>query len=176
MRLDLDDRDAVFSSCERYRYRLRRTWDRSRPGVLFVMLNPSTADADVDDPTIIRCMGFARDLGFGELLVGNLYAFRATDPAALVAERNSIGEGNDEHLRTMIHSSSMTIAAWGAHSMASKLDAGATELLTEERPLMCLGRTRLGGYPRHPVRLAATTRLEWYSAARPGVWCGGDEI
>ena len=76
---------AVFSPCERYRYKLWRVWDPARPlgCVMFLMLNPSTATDTEDDPTIRRCIGYARSWGYGGLYVGNLFAYRATDPADL---------------------------------------------------------------------------------------------
>ena len=74
---------AGFSRCRRYRYWLRRDWDRALPQCAFIGLNPSTADAQTDDPTLRRCMGFARQWGYGSLLLVNLFGFRATDPAAL---------------------------------------------------------------------------------------------
>lgn len=74
---------AVISSCGKYRYKLWRVWDHSKPLVLFVMHNPSKADADIDDPTITRCINFAKSWGYGGFYVGNLSAYRATDPKEL---------------------------------------------------------------------------------------------
>ncbi len=83
-------KEAVISDCGRYRYRLTRRWGDG-PLLSFIMLNPSTADAEVDDPTIRRCMGFARRDGYGGIVVGNLYAFRTTKPKALFAADNPLG-------------------------------------------------------------------------------------
>src|SRR5262249_14212908 len=89
-------RAAVISDCGRYRYSLTRRWgDAAEPRALFVMLNPSTADAEQDDPTIRRCIGFAKAWGMGSLEVVNLYALRATDPAALLSAPDPIGPKND---------------------------------------------------------------------------------
>jgi hypothetical protein len=107
-------RGAALSACGRYRYTLWRIWDEARPPALFVMLNPSTADADVDDPTIRRCMRFARDLGYGGLLVGNLYAYRATNPDELDVVDAPIGRGNQTALYALVARAGIVIAAWGA--------------------------------------------------------------
>lgn len=74
---------AEISPCGKYRYKLWRIWDDSKPKVLFIMHNPSTADADEDDPTIRRCIGFAKSWGYGGIYVGNLSPYRATDPYEL---------------------------------------------------------------------------------------------
>jgi hypothetical protein len=88
---------AVLSDCGTYRYRLGRRWAEG-PVDVWIMLNPSTADATVDDRTIRRCMEFSRRWGAGALVVGNLFALRATDPAELVRHPDPIGPDNDEHL------------------------------------------------------------------------------
>lgn len=75
---------AEISKCGKYRYQLSRIWDESKPIVLFIMLNPSTADANEDDPTIRRCIGFAKSWGYGGLMVGNLFGLRATNPKELL--------------------------------------------------------------------------------------------
>ncbi len=112
----LDDRGAEISECGRYRYSLWRTWDESKPAVLFCMLNPSTADADVDDPTIRKCVGFAQRWGCGTLLVWNLYALRATDPAELDTADDPIGRGNEDVLWRILQEQrpARIIAAWGS--------------------------------------------------------------
>ena len=91
------DRTALFSPCGRFRYRLGRRWGEG-PTIAFVLLNPSTADDQRDDPTIRRCIGFARRLGFGGLEVVNLYAYVATDPAELRRVGYLVGDENDGHM------------------------------------------------------------------------------
>ena len=93
------NKDAVLSECKKYRYMLRRVWDRTKPACLFIGLNPSTADATVDDPTIRRCVGFADSWGYGELVVGNLYAFRATKPKDMFNQDDPVGPFNDLWLK-----------------------------------------------------------------------------
>ena len=85
---------ATISECGLYRYSLTRVWDDVLPMCIFVMLNPSTADADIDDPTIRRCINFAKREGCGSLMVVNLFAYRATSPADMKAAVDPIGSGN----------------------------------------------------------------------------------
>ena len=106
-------RTAVFSTDDDYRYRLGRLWNADKPIVAFVMLNPSTADATTDDPTIRRCLNYAEDWGYGTLLVGNLFALRSTDPSRLHDHPEPVGPDNDEHLWEICEAAERVIAAWG---------------------------------------------------------------
>ena len=115
----------------------------------FVMLNPSTADAEQDDPTIRRCMGFARTWGFTRLKVVNLYAFRATKPSDLWLADDPVGPENDHVLSIEFGSSDLLIAAWGAHAKPNRV---AEILSWPVRPRLCLGSTKAGA-PRHPLYL-----------------------
>lgn len=110
-------RAAVISDCGKYRYRLWRKWAYSeRMPVLWVMLNPSTADANIDDPTIRRCIAFSKAWGYGAMWVGNLYAFRATNPADCpIGTSEAIGPDNERHLYAMGTQSAKVICAWGAN-------------------------------------------------------------
>jgi hypothetical protein len=140
---------AVISKCGLYRYRLDRRWGEG-PTCGFIMLNPSTADADVDDPTIRRCIGFAKREGCGGLMVGNLFAFRATDPEAMAEADDPEGSENRHFLQNMAERvDGPLIAAWGAHWMASDL-ASLCVAKTFGPRLMCLGKTKTGA-PRHPL-------------------------
>ncbi|MDA8965892.1 DUF1643 domain-containing protein, partial [Pseudomonadales bacterium] len=89
---------ADFSPCRTYRYALWRTWDKTEPYVLFLGLNPSTADETENDPTITRCIDFAKQLGFGGLCMANLFAFRATQPKDLKQAKDPVGDANDKWL------------------------------------------------------------------------------
>lgn len=142
--------DAVFSADSKYRYRLHRTWDAGAASVLFVMLNPSTADATQDDPTIRRCVGFAKRWGYGRLLVGNLFALRATDPRCLLDEPDPVGPQNDEHLRVMMDEARIVICAWGAHKLAHGTTRESAVKALLGPSLWALGRTAAGA-PRHPL-------------------------
>lgn len=118
MTMNVVERSAVISECGRYRYRLWRKWAESeRMPIMWLMLNPSTADADIDDATIRRCMKFSETWGYGSMWVGNLFAWRSTDPTALfgMTEDQRIGPENQEHLISMAHESEKIVCAWGAH-------------------------------------------------------------
>lgn len=88
-------RSAIISECQRYRYVLERKWQPELPGVLFVALNPSTADGQHDDPTVRRCVGFARSWGFGKIVIANLFALRSSHPSVLLIDVDPIGPEND---------------------------------------------------------------------------------
>lgn len=116
MKLQYTSQNARFSRCRQYRYSLERKWrmpDLSKRRVLFIGLNPSTADHRQDDPTIRRCVGFARDWGFSELEVVNLFAFRATYPGDLKQASDPIGKRNDYWIRRCHAAADLAIACWG---------------------------------------------------------------
>ncbi|MFN0132735.1 MAG: DUF1643 domain-containing protein [Phycisphaerales bacterium] len=150
------EKDAVLSQCRRYRYQLTRTWDGELPTVAFVGLNPSTADATLDDPTVRRCIGFARDWGFGALVLVNLFALRSTEPSKLYSAREPVGPENDRWLRLAEVNAATMVAAWGAHGGLLGRDQVVRGLIPT---LKCLGRTR-DGHPRHPLYLSKSTSLE----------------
>lgn len=132
---------ALFDATGVYRYRLWRRWDEG-PAACFIMLNPSTADADVDDPTIRRCLSFARAWGYAALDVVNLYAYRATNPKHLRAVSDPVGPENAMHMADAVASAGIVIAAWGG--------ARGLTLPVIERELHCLAANR-DGSPRHPL-------------------------
>jgi hypothetical protein len=141
----------------RYRYRLLRSWGEG-PRVCFVMLNPSTADAEHDDPTIRRCIGYAKALEAGSLQVVNLFALRATDPSELRRDAEPVGPANDSHIEGAALAAEMVICAWGAHPFARQRSVRVLEVLTTAgvRP-MCLRQTK-DGHPAHPLYLPASLR------------------
>ena len=137
---------AVVSDCGKYRYRLTRRWSDG-PTLTFVMLNPSTADADFDDPTIRRCVNFAKREGCGGLLVVNLFAFRATDPKNLPTGEDRFGPLNHQYMDAAIRvTDGPVIAAWGLGGA----DAGAAVIERYGDAMSCLGKTK-DGHPRHPL-------------------------
>lgn len=107
------DASAAISDDGCYRYWLSRRLTPGERTVLFVGLNPSTADATQDDPTIRRCVGYARDWGFDWLLMGNIYAWRSTDPKKLKLVDEPVGPGNQDALKWMAQQAELVIAAWG---------------------------------------------------------------
>lgn len=148
-------RSAVISRDGKYRYALRRIWDPRKPAVLFVGLNPSTADHRVDDRTIRRCIGFAQAWGFGQLFVANLFAYRTPFPSALRNVDNPVGPYNDRWLRRLANEAKVVVAAWGNHGSYLGRDRDALPLLG--RP-MCLAMSKRG-QPKHPLYIPASAKL-----------------
>ncbi len=144
-----------------YRYNLWRTWgDPEGPYALFCMLNPSTADALQDDPTIRRCIGFALSWGMSRLCVVNLYAFRATDPKDLFKAEDPVGPHNDVWIANEAKRAARIVAAWGSN--AEELRAkSVVHLLKKYGPLYCLRRTKKG-QPSHPLYLPKASELVRY--------------
>ncbi len=152
-------KSARISDDGRYRYGLTRHWSDG-DALVFVMLNPSTADATLDDPTIRRCIGFAKREGFAGLVVANLYAYRATDPKALLTCGDAVGHRNDSYLSLLLHEQAArgnpVVAAWGVNA---RLDRVADVLnLVKGVDWRCLGTTRAGA-PRHPLYIAGDQPL-----------------
>ncbi|MEM1113083.1 MAG: DUF1643 domain-containing protein [Pseudomonadota bacterium] len=138
---------ARLSRCRRYRYALWRTWDADLPRVLFIGLNPSTADEKTDDPTLRRCMDFARRWGYGGVCTANLFAFRATEPADMLRAADPLGPRNDEWLRRLSAESELRVAAWGNHGGYQGRSGQVAAMLP---PLYCLATNR-SGEPAHPL-------------------------
>ena len=169
---------ADISGCGRYRYLLQREWrgtasdenwhwygtkdGAGQPigtpkSCMFVMLNPSTADADIDDPTIRRCVGFAKALKFDELSVVNLFAYRATKPKDLFAAGEAVhGDRNQEVIEKAGRDAGMIICAWGAHEKAT-YQAECVRGWLHNRKLYALGFTK-DGHPKHPLYLPGDAR------------------
>lgn len=139
---------AVFSKTRTYRYLLTRQWDDAEP-LTWIMLNPSTADAFALDPTVTRCVGFARLHGFGGVRVLNLFGLRATDPRVLRIHPDPVGPSNDLYLQAA--TGGTVIAAWGADAYAAHRAAEvAARFARIGIPLSCLGVTK-DGAPKHPL-------------------------
>ena len=155
------ERRAEFSECRRYRYSLWRGWNKDLPLVAVIGLNPSTADEIDDDPTIRRCIAYAKREGFGGLVMLNLFARRSTDPKQLRKVADPVGIDNDKVLKEYHALAERTIAAWGVHGGMSYRDMEVIRLLARIGPLYCLGRTK-GGYPKHPLCLPNNAPTELY--------------
>ena len=164
-------RGAEISGCERYRYRLWRVWDISRSQVLFVMLNPSTADGRYDDPTIRRCVGYANAWGYGGIEVVNLYAYRATRPGSLKHRRiaEAIGPDNDCYIWGGAKRAALVVCAWGAHDTVDRRARAVLKLLRQADAVpMCLAETK-EGHPSHPLYLSRELVPVAFDGAR---YCG----
>jgi hypothetical protein len=144
-----------------HRYRLWRVWDATKPRVLFVMLNPSRADGQQDDPTIRRCVGFARDLGYGS------FSYRATTPKELFAwfhmGNSIVTPANDLHIKDAVQRAQFVVAAWGTHGGYLDRDKVVFALLREPH---ALGLTE-AGFPRHPLYLPKDAQPFPYSISNP---------
>ena len=149
------NRSAVLSGDGRYRYALHRQWNATKPTVLFIGLNPSTADHRVDDRTIRRCVQFARSWGFGQLAMANLFALRTSSPRALRCDSNPVGPRNDRWIRQLIGEAEEVVVAWGDHGAYLARDRAVLAMLVRPR---CLGLSKLG-HPRHPLYLRGSTML-----------------
>jgi hypothetical protein len=138
-----------------YRYWLWREWDSASLKVGFVMLNPSRADGAMDDPTIRRCIGFARSWGYGGLEVVNLFAYRTANPRELRQAVDPVGQDNDIYLRSLVQRVDRIILAWGNWGNWQGRDRAALALLGDSTKLYCLDWTKTG-QPKHPLYLRAS--------------------
>lgn len=158
---------AIISPCGQFRYMLSRTWDEQLPVLIFIMLNPSIADADQDDPTIRKDIGFAVRNDFGGILVFNLFAHRATDPRNLASAGFPVGPENDAIMltSTMSHvaeGGAKVVCAWGANARKGVAAARAKEVRLSLAncgvPLHHLHLTS-DGIPGHPLMLPYTCQI-----------------
>jgi hypothetical protein len=150
---------ALFSPDMLYRYLLTREWDATLSKLVVIGLNPSTATAEIDDPTIRRCVGYGKAWGYGGLAMLNLFAYRATDPKAMVAaakrDVDVIGPVNDAVLDLYATAGRTILCAWGAHGSLRWRSETVVKRLSKMYPnLVCLGRTS-AGEPKHPLYLRA---------------------
>ena len=169
---------ANISTCGKYRYRLARIWDEKKARrAVFVMLNPSTADALIDDPTIRKCIGFAGQWGqqkwlhqiggLGGIVVVNLFALRATDPTELSKSEDPIGPENDDYIRRELWAAraagSIVVCAWGANKEATSRQSTLIALLNrygDRHNTFRIGPLTKDGHPRHPLYLPYHSGLE----------------
>ncbi len=142
-------RSADFSPCRTWRYTLIREWDSTLPRVMFLLLNPSTADENVDDPTNRRGLGYAMDWGYGTCVFCNLFAFRTPYPKEMKAAADPVGPENDWFLLAEWGKADLVVAAWGIHGTHRGRDKEVAELFPD---LQCLGVTKAGD-PRHILYL-----------------------
>ena len=153
-------RGALLSADGLYRYRLWRLWDDLAPIMVWVLLNPSTADADVDDPTLRKCVGFAKTHRHGGVILVNLFAWRATNPKELPKVADPIGPENDQHILWSIRAPLLAtvVCGWGADAFARRRGAQVSIMIRAQRPAVCLGKTA-AGCPKHPLYPPYTTPL-----------------
>ena len=153
------NKTANFSSCRKYRYSLSRIWDKQKKFVLFIGLNPSTADEEVDDPTIRRCSGYAQKWGYGGFIMVNLFAYRTTLPSNLKKVKYPVGKDNDKYIMTLSKKADITVAAWGNNGNLYSRDKQVLSLVPS---LMCL-KINKSGQPAHPLYLKKDLKLINYT-------------
>ncbi len=141
---------AVISECKKYRYSLSRIWDQEKETVTFICLNPSTADAEIDDRTITRCINYAESWGYGGLCMANLFAFRATEPKDMKSAVDPVGPENDSYLIKIASKSKIIVAGWGNDGCFGSRDKKVKQMIGLK--LHCLKLTK-GGNPWHPLYL-----------------------
>lgn len=154
-------KDALISDCGEYRYWLERIWDEEKPIIVFVMLNPSTADSNEDDPTIRRCINFAKDWGYGSINVFNLYDFRSTNPDNLLKTDKPFSDKNIHQIKVHCDVFDKIICAWGNPGMIKKLKKKFPDynpLEGYEDKLYHLGFCKDGVTPRHPLFLKSNLK------------------
>lgn len=149
---------AVFSDCEKYRYRLKRTWDASLKSITYLMLNPSTADEMVNDPTIARCQRRAFEYGYGEMKIVNLFPIRMTDSTLLHTVSDLYGDLNEANIAILeaVASSEITVCGWGSHHLAIERAKDVFKLIGDaghSDKLKAL-TVNLDGNPKHPLYIA----------------------
>ena len=155
----LVNKNAIFSDCRKYRYALSRTWNGKKKTILFIGLNPSTANEKIDDPTIRRCINYAQNWGYGSLLMVNLFAYRATLPSELKNVKNPIGNDNDLHIIELSKKADIAVAAWGNEGTLLNRDKEVKKILPN---LMCL-KINKSGQPSHPLYQKKDLKLIKYS-------------
>ena len=155
-------RDAIITDCGKYRYALSRNWGAGEEFVCFIMLNPSTADAKKDDPTIRRCVSFARTWGYSNLEVVNLFAWRTPYTGDFRGVADPVGPDNSGYLLDAMSRATIVIAAWGGLELARPRAQEVRQMAAQIRQrLYCLGVTKSGG-PRHPLYVRGYTLPKLY--------------
>lgn len=156
---EFTDNGAAFSADRRFRYSLWRWWKGgNKQKCCFIMLNPSTADENVLDPTVTRCVGFAEDWGFSGIIVVNLFALRATDPKELYefGVNPNGGIENNQAIGAAVMQSACVVCAWGVHGALWNRGEDVKAML-DGFELACLGTTK-DGHPKHPLYLRRDTQ------------------
>lgn len=153
---------ALYSPCDRYRYRVSRVWDDRLPRVCFLLLNPSTATAFQLDPTLRRVYRYARDWGMGSFEVTNIFAYRSTDPSFLYRVDDPVGVHNDGAILDAARSATLRVAGWGTHGALQQRGSAVRRLFAEHGLDLSVLRLTTKGHPNHPLYLPASLQ--------PAVW------
>ena len=146
--------DAKFSPCRKYRYVLYRIWDKTKPLVMFIGLNPSKADETRDDPTIRRCINFAKSWEYGGIFVTNLFAYRTNIPKKMKIYDDPIGEENDKWIKIISKKAAIVIAAWGNEGVYLNRARVIEKSISN---LKCI-KINKSGEPSHPLYLKSNLK------------------
>lgn len=150
----MSESSAIFSPCRTWRYTLERIWwPQDQHWVAFIGLNPSTADEVQDDPTVRRCIGFAKSWGFGRMLMLNIFAYRATLPRDLRAAQDPVGPMNDTWLIGSTKRASLVVAAWGTHGVYQNRHQNILKIFQNAGTTLHCLRVTKDGLPGHPLYL-----------------------
>lgn len=180
-------KETIFSPCRKYRYTLWREWDevplwsaangRANHYVQFIGLNPSTADETQDDPTIRRCIGFAKAWGYGALCMTNLFAWRDTDPKAMKKAGDSVaGIDNQHHLLQCASNAGIVIAAWGRDGAHLNQDLNVRQYMDSINIPLHHPGLNSDGTPKHPLYLKKTTKPEPWMLNGARLLAGGKKF
>ena len=156
-------KEAGISSDKLHRFYLKRSWDSDKDTLGWIMLNPSTADSKVDDPTVRKCVGFAKRWGYGSILIGNLFSYRSPSPRLLKAllQKDTNCDEADEELVSMIRSCSKVVVGWGANGQfyAGRVSEVRDLILSSGVESVSLGTT-MAGHPKHPLYVPYVVKTE----------------
>lgn len=161
---------AEFSFCKRWRYSLTRTFEKGAGTINFIMLNPSTADEDYNDPTVARCERLAIELGFERMVITNLFAYRATDPKAMLADSRAGvevigGRRNDAAIMHAAAQASKIVCAWGNHGAHLERSRQVIEMLRPYAERLHYLEINQSGEPKHPLYISGDTMPTLWEAS-----------
>jgi len=149
MNVSIIDSGAKFSKCRKYRYTLWRTWDKLKPKIMFLGLNPSTADEIKNDPTVTRCINYSKSWGYGGMYMMNIFSFRTTYPVELKKAKDPIGSKNDYWIKKIYKDVDKCIGAWGNDGEFKNRSEDIIKLIPD---IYCL-KVNSSGQPAHPLYL-----------------------
>ncbi len=153
---------ACFSEDDKYRYKLSRLIDIGKGKIVWCMLNPSTANAFILDPTLRKCLEFSKRWGFRQMSIINLYALRATNPKELYKVKYPIGMENDNAISGECENADMIICGWGQEKIVKSYNFDKMKKYFKNKHVCCLG-TNKDDSPKHPLYLPYTTHLRSFS-------------
>lgn len=160
--------NAVMDETGHYRYQFSCQWGTQGRFITFIMLNPSVGNQQQPDPTLRKCINYAKNWGYDGIKVANLFAYVSTDPQRLTSVVDPVGPDNDRHLLEMIQGVDRIVLAWGKMLPKSFVQPRIQEVLylLRERDSYCLEKTKCGSFPKHPLFLKADLTPILFQSAR----------